>query len=271
MAGGSVELSGSISDKKAFSSAVAASNLSIPRLVKAVGVTLPIGVEGTISKVTSTIQGSLGPALPTSLEGPATLELRDSSLIGINLVRVVLAKVDSIPFIEGALIQHVPENFRGLLESRDTPIRHFEAALSLKQGLATISKLRLESSLFSLEGSGTYGITDGTIDINTAIRFTEAFSTALADKSNGLKNLLDSQGQLTFPLAIKGTPPNVLVLPDIAKLMELRAGKVIEKKALGLLSKVLGGDKHNNDSQETANSDKPRGLEKGLKRLLGGL
>ena len=67
--------------------------------------------------------------------------------------------------------------------------------------------------------------------------------------------ILDKDGHLTIPLTLKGTPPAVIVIPNISKLLEIGGKKVLQEKATELLGRALGGNK---------NSDSLKGLGKAL-------
>ena len=70
---------------------------------------------------------------------------------------------------------------------------------------------------------------------------------------------IDSEGRIVLPVMIKGTPPKIIVLPNLEKLMQTGAKRVLQKTADDLLQRALGG------KQKTA---PPQGAGQ-LKGILG--
>lgn len=184
--------------------------------------------------------GSLKGDLLNSLRGSVAIELNDAALKGVNLVGKVLQAVKGLPFLQGPLMDAVPAAQRGEVNSADTVMSLIKGRLVLSNGKMTTNDLLAQSKLFSLNADGTVGF-NGSLDLNATFLFSPEFSKALVASVKEIRNLLDGDGHVLIPLTLTGTPPALLVVPNIERLMKTTAGKVIEEKAGKFLEKALGG------------------------------
>lgn len=195
-------------------------------------------ISGTLQSFKADVSGLLGAQLKQSLAGKGSIELRNGKLIGLNLAGDVLKAVTNLPFIQGSLYSKVPQEQQAALSSPDTTIEVMTSDFALSNQTVSTSNLKLKSAVFSLSGNGSAGF-DGSVNMRATIYFAPAFSSALVGSVKELRGMLDSQGQLTFVIDIRGTAPNFQIVPDLSELLT-KAGA----QALGnVLEKALGGGK----------------------------
>jgi uncharacterized protein involved in outer membrane biogenesis len=238
--GGVTNVSATLSQlgAKQYSADIAASTLSLEALLRAFKPELQNNATGTISSLKLQPKGQLTGDVAGSTQAPGTLRVTNAVLKGTNLPNVILTKVDSIPFLEGALRQFVPREFDRYLTSADTNIRECTATFTVQGRSISISSLALSSDIFSLDGNGTVAA-DGTVSMNTAIYFTKDFSQALTQRNKNMKNILAGDGRLIIPLSIRGKAPALVAYPDVAKIIQTGAAKALQDKAVSALEKAL--------------------------------
>lgn len=225
---------------KEFQTALNGKGLEIGKMLAALKPSAPAPLSGTLHNFTADIRGQAQGTISQSLEGKASVDMRDGNLPGFNLAGLVLKNINNLPFLSGALLESVPAEQQSEVTSNSTPIKSLTGTMQISGGFLSTRNLNLLSTLFSLEASGKAGF-DSSLDLSATILFNPQFSLAMAGRTKELKNLLDKQNRLVVPLAISGTPPAVIVLPDVSKLLQTGAGKVLQEKAGKALEKVLGG------------------------------
>ena len=238
--GGSVnsDVKLSLSHEKRFSSNSAASALSIAQAISFIAPSQPARINGTIDQLKAQIDGSLEGSVAKSASGRFNLLISKGALLGVNLAAKVLSQVNSIPLISGALSAYVPAAYQGVLNSPDTPIRKLEGSFTLKNSILNTKDLHIESDIFSIDVDGTITL-ESNLDLNTTIFFTKEFSEALAKSIPALKKVYASDGRLTFPLAIQGKSPALVIIPNLKKLIDLAGKKALKEGADQLLDQAL--------------------------------
>jgi hypothetical protein len=212
-------------------------------------------VTGTLQKCAATLSGTLSPS-PVTMRGPGSARVTAVTLKGINLPRAVLSSIGKgLPFVQQSLEQSVPPEFQGLINSPDTRIESLDSVFELQGDAIAIRSLTLVAEFFSLTSSGS-AAKDGTLNLATTFTFTPEFSQALARRVKDIQKVYDANGRLVIPLTLQGRLPKLIVLPDLSKLMQTGAGKIIEREAGRAIDRLLKGD--------------PKKAE-GVKGLLGDL
>lgn len=216
------------SKNKDFSSIVKISNIELEDASSAFLPKSPVKITGTVENSNLDINGELS-TIPSSIKGKGNLLLKDGELKGSNLVNLVLGAVKDLPFLSGSLLDVAPEELRGEIEGEDTPIRSLEALYTIKDSALNLNKLSLESTIFSLNGTGTIGF-NSKINLNVQFVFNEKFSESLVAKAKEAKRLIGKDGRLSLPIQIIGTAPKLIAIPDLKELVKQGATREIEKK-----------------------------------------
>jgi hypothetical protein len=238
--GGSATVSSALtlSAEQPFSSKLSASEISIDRVLKAFKPELLAKFSGTLTNLNSSASGRLKDKAKESLQSSGELLVSNGVLKGFNLAALVLKKADQVSVLNGALSSLIPETYRPLLASEDTPVKSLRATYLLNGDTVTLQSLKLESDIFSLSSSGSLR-TDGEIDLDATISFTKEFSTSLVEQKKQLKKILPADGRLTFPLTITGKAPLLVVTPNLKEILRLAAERLIQDKAAELFGDAL--------------------------------
>jgi hypothetical protein len=234
---------------------IALKGMSIQKILSTFNPERAGNFSGTIASLNADVNGALSPGAP-KLHGPGSLSIVKASLKEFNLPRAVLNSVGKgLPFLEEALVDKVPPEFRGIMLDPDTRIESLDSSFELQGDITMLRSLKVVGDIFALESSGSIA-RDGTLNLNTTLTFTEEFSRALARQVKDIGKVYDSKGRLVIPLTLQGRSPKLLVLPDLSKLMQTGAGRIIEREAGRAVDRALKND------SETA---------KQVKDLLGGI
>ena len=225
---------------QSFSSKIDVKGIKIQDALAAVKPAVAQMVSGTLSGLSADVNGSLGPTLMQSLKGSARVLAENCTLNGVNLAGDVLKALNQIPTVQGSLYSSVPPEQQASVASNNTAIRSLSGDFQIGGGTLATPNLKLLSDVFSLASDGKVGF-DSSLDLNATISFTQAFSASLVARTPEIKKILDSNGQLTVPLSIRGTPPKVMVLPNAQRLIEMAGKKALQEQGTKLLDNVLGG------------------------------
>lgn len=238
-AGGKIQSSGSLDQRtQALVAKLDLSNLDVARVLAVVKPGGPGALSGKLTRFQTSVSGKMGPTLPTTLSGSGSLLVNDGKLAGENIGGKVLKTATNLPFLTGSLFESLPPETKRALEAKDTVISSLSSSFSLSGGTIGTKDLALKSTLFDIAAAGRATFA-GALDLGAIITFEKGLSGALAGKVKEVRMVLDKDGRLAVPLTIKGTAPNLSVLPDFAKLLQSNMGKVIEQKAGDALQNLL--------------------------------
>jgi len=242
-AGGKILSSGSIDNKtQSLQAKIELTNLDVARVLAVVKPGGPRALSGKLTRFQTSVTGKMGPKLMESLTGSGSLLVNDGKLAGENIGGKVLKTATKLPFLTGTLFESLPPETKRALDAPDTTISSLGASFTLGGGAVTTKDLALKSSLFDIGAQGRASFA-GALDLGATITFEKGLSESLGRKVKEVQMALDKDGRLPVPLTIKGTAPNLSVMPDFAKLLQGSVGKVIEQKAGDALNKLLQGKK----------------------------
>ena len=236
--GGAIQLHGTIGVPpvgQPFQVEVAGDNIAVEELARMVSAqeprlmgtgTFSASLRGEVGAQWSSAEGGWR-GLLGGLSGSGAFEVRDGVVRGVDLLGTVLEQLKQP--LKAAPADAV---------SRQTPFATLTAALSLRNGRASLSLLRMDSDDFTLKASGSAGLT-GAIPLNlrAEMRLSEKASRQFPPTS-AVGQLLNDQGRVAIPVVIRGTAADPLILPD-AKLLAKRTGKRLSER---VLNEVMGDE-----------------------------
>jgi len=211
-------------------------------------------ITGTIKEMSGDISGTFNDKLMASISGTAKMHLADGLVKDVNLGKEVLGGVTEIPFVQGTLLNAVPEGMRNLITQPHTALESVTATYAIANEQMKTEDLHIQSDYFELDAKGTIGF-DTNLDLAANIYFNKDFSAGMASIVKEISVLFDDQGRLAFPVKITGIPPDLKVMPDVGDLVKRAATGVIKQEATkqiekaiggqagGIVNKLLGGDK----------------------------
>lgn len=252
--GGTADATGTIAleGDMPFSSTYTFTDMQVSELIAAFLPDVPLELTGVLRSFTAKIDGDLGETFTATITGDGASALVGGVLKDINIADKVLSAVDGIPFVSGALVSLVPEDWQGYLEQKYTVVESLEGTFTVSNEIITTDDLYLTSDFFDIAAKGTVGF-DTVVDLDSTIFFSEAFSTGLLEKADELAILLNDKGQLTFPVRITGQAPDLKVFPDVKALLTDNVKKTIVDEASKALQNLLSPS----DDEEEGEKAKP--------------
>ncbi len=199
------------------------------------------GISGTIKEMSGEISGTFNDTLMPSIIGTAKMHLADGLIKDVNLGKEVLGGVTEIPFVQGTLLNAVPEGMRDLITKPHTALESVTATYVIANEQLKTEDLHIQSDYFELDAKGTIGF-DTHLDLAANIYFNKDFSAGMASMVKEIGVLFDDQGRLAFPVKITGIPPDLKVMPDVGDLVKRAATGIIKQEATKQLEKTLGGE-----------------------------
>ena len=169
------------------------------------------------------------------LSGDGELKLSDGVLKDLNPAGDTLRALMVIPGIGGSGIGRVLDAHPELLGRGDTHIDDLASHFDVRQGWLQVRDLVLRTQQYQLNGAGRYSLA-GELDFKTALVFGEQLSQELLGAEPGLRYLRDPSGRITLPVALRGAPPKVAVVPDVSKL----ASNVAREALVDVIGDAIG-------------------------------
>lgn len=215
--------------------------LDIGRLGILFDLNLDAAVQGKISRLDFEFSGDDVPNLTASRvsSGRAEGVVREVYLRGINLARVVVEQLNSLPFIGGNIMRRFPEEYAHIIDAQGTRFDEISGSIKITRGLLSSRDIVVLGDFYALTARGEVDLRSGTIDATTLLTFDRPFSLALAKNTKALQRILSSSGQIEIPVRITGSLRDPQVLPDFKRLLELGARRALEQEAGKLLEKAL--------------------------------
>ena len=230
--GGTTRVTGSYGlATRHFTADVGAEGLDLAAMQHARDPRTPPRVTGTVARFQSRLAGTADTHPERSVTGTGTVLVKDGRVPGVNVAGEVVKKIGSLPLLSAV---RMPAEVKSVTESPDTVITSLTADFTVGGAALQLQRTLVTSPSFSFDGGGRVGF-DSDLDLQGTLRLSSAISNALVSGVRELRVGLDPNGQISVPLTIRGTPPKVVVVPDVTKLL----GSGLENAAGGLL-KGLG-------------------------------
>ncbi len=195
-------------------------------------------LTGELSDIRWRLSGVLGENFERSLEGGVAFRLEKGALRGVNIGRIAVEKLASIPLVRDLLVGAIPGEYRPYFDAPDTPIHSLTGEIDLAGGRASTQELRLESDLFGLGGQGGYEFGGG-VDLGATLWLERRFAYSLAERVRELRGLFGPEGTIAMPLRITGAPTELSVTPDIGALVARAARGVVEREAERFIDRAI--------------------------------
>lgn len=191
------------------------------------------------------------------LEGD--FDIRSGAIKNLNIARQVFEQLPSIPGLNlsQTLLTNTPEELQPMLSTPDTPFDILKGGLFVDKGRGSVSDLQLQNPDYLLQASGGFGLLDQSLDFNLSLVLLENVSEVIVAKIHELKNVVNRQGRLIFPVRASGVLPRVRVQPDlgyIAQNLIIDRGQELISMGLEKLAKYLEPKQEETAAQQPEDS-----------------
>lgn len=172
--------------------------------------------------------------LKSSLNGKGKISIRNGVFRNINVVRLILKKIEFIPGLQNLLIQVTPSRLKGVLTGEDTPFETLEANFSIVNEKINISSLLVKGDHYAIEGSGWVTLA-GEVNFQGKLTLMDELSQFVIGEINELSHLTNQQGLITIPFVYQGSLKKARPQPDIKDIGQ----RLIVEEGTRLLEKGL--------------------------------
>jgi hypothetical protein len=248
-------------DSKQLESGLTLTDLDLTQMLTALAPAQAGKLRGTLRSFEAKLQSNVGPQLLPKLKGRGRFELRDGALLGVNLAAETLRSVSKLPFLADSLYNALPKELQQELAGDVTDIKQLQASFEIADSKVQFKELLLESKLFTLSAKGWASFAQE-LSLSGSITFSAALSKSIVAAVKELSSLQDQEGRIQLPLAVNGTLPKLIVIPDPVALFNKLGRARVERQAEKLLGKILGGK----DADKEKNSEIIKGLGDLFKR-----
>jgi uncharacterized protein involved in outer membrane biogenesis len=179
-------------------------------------------------------QGFTPDTLRRSLSGEGTLEIKEGRLTDINVLKVVLNKISTLPNLAAKVEAVLPPRHKEKLTQKHTILTKVKTDMAVKNGLVSLKPIEIEADSFLFFGAGE-------IDFNQRFFLDGSFfipadlSTSMVASVSELQYLLDEKGKIYIPLKVSGEAQNIKFAVDLEYIM----GKLIIGEVSEELKKVI--------------------------------
>lgn len=192
-------------------------------------------LEGRLSgSMTVMAEGKEPAAFQQSLAGEGTCSLAQWKLVNLNVLREVFAQLSMLPGVMERLQSRLPPSYAEKLSANDTVFEPVTLPFVLERGVIRTDHLHLVSDSFAVEGAGQADA-GGAVSAQVTLSIDPELSEAFARSVEELRGLMDAQGRLVVPVSVRGTAPEIAVMPDL----QYVASKLLVTKAQEWLGDFL--------------------------------
>ena len=199
----------------------------------------PLSLSGTVDSLNADITAQLN-SIPASLSGPVSLLVRDGAIDDINLLGQTLGNIGSIPGVDFAIADAIPEEYQTVLEGDKTAFDTLTVQLRFGQNGFQLTSADLKHSLYIVRGAGTMSF-GGSLAIRAELAVTPLLAQKMVLRQPKIKLLLDKDNNLVIPIVIKKKGSSFIVIPDAEKLLKSAARNTAKEAAGRALDKVAPG------------------------------
>lgn len=168
------------------------------------------------------------------LSGNGNLRVSNGVLKELNPAGDTLRALLLVPALSGGGLARFMQKHEKLFREGDTPIDDLASSFEIREGWLQVRDLVVRTSEYVLDGAGRYSLA-GQLDFKTALVFSEQLSQELLSAEPALRYARGSDGRVSLPVALRGVPPKVAVLPDVSKLAGSAAREVLSDVVSGAL------------------------------------
>ncbi|MBU1062318.1 MAG: AsmA family protein [Candidatus Omnitrophica bacterium] len=195
-------------------------------------------IEGVLKgNIKASAKGLTLQKIKDTLVAKGTARLDGPVLRNMNVLKVVLDKIDVLPGLVQKLKQKLPAYYKELLKQNHTTFKPSEVAFNIKDGKVFFEKdITVESDGFYLVGNGNLDIhgaelANGFSDLYIAPELSDAF----IDIVNELKYLKTDNGMIKIPLNIYGKFHDIYITPELNYIIQ----KLAVSKGQELLESIF--------------------------------
>jgi hypothetical protein len=219
---------------------------------------IPAEVQGVFNAKLQFEGAGFDPSAVKALVVAGTSQVTQGKIIGVNVLKDVLGKIQIIPNLYEKIISAFPPERREQLESPDTVFEKITANFNMKEGLLNITPLEVLSNGFSLQSQAAVNL-DMDLTWQGEMSIPEDLSASMEKAVVELAYLKDEEGKIYFPLRpYQGKADKFITYPDLEYIGKKIVVKKGEDELRKVINKALGfDDEATNQSSSTDAQSEP--------------
>ncbi len=174
------------------------------------------------------------------LRGEGETEVLQGALLNFNIAEATLNGITGVPGLTGLINPSLRSKYPETFSAKDTEFKELKTTLDVADGRINVKSLRMSAAEFLVQGAGWADFTRK-VDFRATINFSQRLSADLTRSAREIKYVLNNQGELEVPLALRGRLPNVKPVPDSRYLGQIVERGLMRKGLEELQNRVLGG------------------------------
>lgn len=182
--------------------------------------------------------GAAWEQIKRGLTGEGDLRIAEGVIHDFNPAGPSLRAIMALPTFSSAALRRVLDDYPQVFGVGDTPFEIMEGKLEIRDGWVHARDFVLAARDYSLSGNGRYSL-DNELDFKTVMTLSQKLSEELLAAEKNLRYLRTPQGRVALPVAVRGTPPKLSILPDVTAVAQGASREALTD----VLGKVLGGKK----------------------------
>jgi AsmA protein len=214
--------------------------LSDMRVEKIVESQAPAAARSITGKLAAKLDlrgaGAAWAQIKRGLTGDGDLRIAEGVIRDFNPAGPALRAIMAFPTLSGTALRQFLDAHPQVFGVDDTPFEIMEGKLEIRDGWVHARDFALAARDYSLSGNGRYSL-DNQLDFKTVMTFSQTLSEGLIAAEKNLRYLRTPQSRVALPVAVRGTPPKLSILPDVAAVAQGASREALT----GVLEKALGG------------------------------
>jgi uncharacterized protein involved in outer membrane biogenesis len=182
--------------------------------------------------------GTAWEQIKRSLTGEGDLRIAEGVIRDFNPAGPTLRAVMALPTLSSTALRQFLDEHPQVFGVEDTPFEIMEGKLEIRDGWVHARDFVLTARDYSLSGNGRYSL-DNQLDFKTVMTLSEKLSEGLVAAEQNLRYLRTPQGRVALPVAVRGAPPKLSILPDVTAVAQGASREAMT----GVLEKALSGKK----------------------------
>jgi hypothetical protein len=187
-------------------------------------------ISGSIEEATVALSSERGLANVESWRGQLAALSKNALLKEVNLGRMVLERVDNVPYLSGRLLDEIPEQFHKYFSGRDTEIIHLAVTVIPAAGEFKLERLELLTDAYFVTARGMID-RQQQLGFDAEMVLNKEISNHLVRQVRELRSWQSGDQTIAIPFRLSGRFNNVKIRPDVSRL--------VQKGLVGKLEEIL--------------------------------
>ncbi|MDD5671535.1 MAG: AsmA family protein, partial [Candidatus Omnitrophica bacterium] len=158
-------------------------------------------LQGVLAaSIKGTVFGRPTEQMPQPFGATVVVTIEQGVIKDMNILREIFQKLSMIPGVMTRLQERLPKGYQEKLKERDTRFDIIQIPFSVQNGAVQLPQVNLATDSFRIQGSGTYGLSQGTVRGSAVFGIEPDLSSAMVSSVTELQYLMSQTGELQIPL-----------------------------------------------------------------------